>query len=155
MRRAEREILDKATIANFVLRQKTVTLAMCQENKPYLVTVNYWYDKKENHLYFHCATTGKKIDILLANPEVCGTIFVELGYNRNEITFEYESVHIYGQAEELPDRNDKIKVMIKLLTKFDSPMKAKKLLTSNVLRKFRVFRIKIRSMEGKANPPLE
>ena len=60
LRRTEREITDKKEIDRIINDQLFMTLAMCRDGLPYLVTLNYGYDPQASCLYFHCARAGKK-----------------------------------------------------------------------------------------------
>ena len=72
IRRKEKTIEDAAELRAILREAKHVTLAMCRDGEPYLVTVNHGFDPERRCLYFHCAREGKKVDILRANPRVWG-----------------------------------------------------------------------------------
>jgi nitroimidazol reductase NimA-like FMN-containing flavoprotein (pyridoxamine 5'-phosphate oxidase superfamily) len=56
-----------------ILREETVGyLGLSVEDKPYVVPLNYGY--VQGKILFHCALTGKKLDYLRANPQVCFTV---------------------------------------------------------------------------------
>ena len=69
MRRSDKEITDRKAIEDIILRSKVCKLAMCEENRPYIVPLCFGF--KNNTLYFHSAPKGKKIEILKKNPNVC------------------------------------------------------------------------------------
>ena len=69
MRRSDKEITDRKAIEDIILRSKVCKLAMCEENRPYVVPLCFGF--KNNTLYFHSAPKGKKIEILKKNPNVC------------------------------------------------------------------------------------
>ncbi len=71
IRRSEKAITDQETLLRILDRVQYVTLAMSLESEPYLVTVNHFYDRDRNCIYFHCAQEGKKVDILRKTP-LCG-----------------------------------------------------------------------------------
>lgn len=68
MRRKEREISNQ-TIIEEILKQSTICrIALNDGEFPYIVPLNYGYT---NHtLYFHCATQGKKLDLIQKNNKV-------------------------------------------------------------------------------------
>lgn len=72
MIRKDREVSDKSAIFQIVENCKVCRLAMCVENKPYLVPMNFGYNFSDGTLtlYFHCAKKGQKLDILRKNPQV-------------------------------------------------------------------------------------
>ena len=46
---------------------KFCSIALCNDNKPYIVTLSYGYDAEKHALYFHCATKGLKLDFISKN----------------------------------------------------------------------------------------
>lgn len=73
MRRADREITAMEDICAILDSCKVLHLAMCRDNKPYVVPLNFGYTYEDGAfvLYFHCAHEGKKLDWLRDNPHVC------------------------------------------------------------------------------------
>jgi nitroimidazol reductase NimA-like FMN-containing flavoprotein (pyridoxamine 5'-phosphate oxidase superfamily) len=56
-----------------ILREETVGyLGLSMDGMPYVVPLNYGY--VEGKILFHCALTGKKLEYLKANPQVCFTV---------------------------------------------------------------------------------
>ncbi len=82
---------------------RLMTLAMCKEGAPYLVTVNFAYDQGRNCFYFHCAKSGKKMDYLGNNPAVWGQILEDGGYVQGQCEHRYLCVHFKGRATILED----------------------------------------------------
>lgn len=73
MRRKDREVTDTKELKEILDLCKTCHLAMIDDNKPYVVPLNYAYTIDDHSLtvYFHSAKEGKKMDILRKNNEVC------------------------------------------------------------------------------------
>lgn len=69
MRKHDREITDPARMEDVLNRATVCRLAMTDGETPYIVPLCFGY--AENRLYFHCATEGRKIDILRRHPRVC------------------------------------------------------------------------------------
>ena len=69
MRRKDREVKDLNTIKEIISKCEVVRLAMCEDNIPYIVPLNYGYEFDGNNLvlYCHCANSGKKLDINCEN----------------------------------------------------------------------------------------
>lgn len=57
MRRSEREIKDRKVIDDMIRRSRVCRLAMCDEDRPYVVPLNFGYDG--SFLYFHAAQEGR------------------------------------------------------------------------------------------------
>ena len=62
MRRKDKEIKDKKEIESIIKRAKVCRIALSDNNMPYIIPVNYGY--KNNCIYIHSASEGKKIDII-------------------------------------------------------------------------------------------
>jgi nitroimidazol reductase NimA-like FMN-containing flavoprotein (pyridoxamine 5'-phosphate oxidase superfamily) len=155
MRLSEREIKDKRLMNRVLARNGVVTLAMSQDNRPYLVTLNYAYDQKPRHLYFHCASSGKKLDYLVVNPSVWGQVMEDMGYIEGKCDYSYRTVHFLGDAGEVLDPSEKSRALTMMIEKFDRKPEAMKtrLLRKGKLEKVRVFRVKILEMTGKESLP--
>ena len=65
----DREIKDNHEIQNILLQGKYAVVALCRDNEPYLVTLNYGYDREKEAMYFHSALAGLKLDFLQAFGE--------------------------------------------------------------------------------------
>lgn len=107
MRRSEKKIENKEDIFDIINSQKYLTMAMCKDGEPYLVTLNYGFDEEEMKFYFHCAKEGKKIDFLEENKTVWGQVIEDLGYCRGRCDHSYRSVHFQGSVSFLDDEEEK------------------------------------------------
>jgi nitroimidazol reductase NimA-like FMN-containing flavoprotein (pyridoxamine 5'-phosphate oxidase superfamily) len=118
MRRADKQITDTEKMKDILESAKFVTIAMCMDNSPYLVTLSHGYDRKRNCVYFHGAKEGKKIKFLKANNKVWGQALNDLGYLRGKCNHLFETVQFSGQVtflETLDEKREAIKCMIKSL----------------------------------------
>lgn len=57
---------DREKVETFLKEVVVARLAMCVDNKPYVVPVNFGIG--EGVLYFHSGNKGKKVEILSENP---------------------------------------------------------------------------------------
>lgn len=153
-RRPEKAITQRHELDGIIRSQKTMTLAMCNNNEPYLTTVNYGYDEPEQCFYFHCAPAGKKVDFLKANPQVWGQIVDDQGYLDGQCNHAYRSIQFSGQAELLDDAQERQRAMDLMVDQLESdPVTMKQRLAGpGVLEKAALFRIRIGAMTGKRNP---
>ena len=69
MRRSDKQINDSKTIENVLEEAEFCRIALVDGNEPYIVPMNFGY--KDNSLYLHSATEGRKIDILEENNSIC------------------------------------------------------------------------------------
>lgn len=72
MRRKDREVTDPAEIQSIIKKADVCRIALIDDNQPYIVTLNFGYAPgNPAFLYFHCATEGRKIDIIKKNNIAC------------------------------------------------------------------------------------
>lgn len=96
VRRKDREITDPNELRQVLKTTSYVTVALCMDNEPYLVSLSHGYDEAKNCLYFHCATEGKKLVYLKANNKVWGQAVQDFGVNE-ECDYAYTPVHFSGR----------------------------------------------------------
>lgn len=117
MRRKDREITDSQTIRSIIEHCYVMRVALCADNIPYLVAVNFGYEETAQGrcFFFHSAHEGRKIDLLRQNPHVA----FELDYDHAlisaekavEYSYAYQSIIGEGLAEIVTDTNEKIRLL--------------------------------------------
>ena len=151
IRRSEKEIKDREDIIEIIQNQKYLTMAMSKNDQPYLVTMNYGYDKDENCFYFHCADEGKKIDFLEENPMVWGQILEDLGYVHGKCDHHYRTVHFKGKVKflkNIEEKREALSTMIEQLEDEPDPIK-KKMLKESDIDNVGIGKIKVEFFTGK------
>ena len=107
MRRKDREVTDLNQIFDIVSRCSVAHVGMTDHGKPYVVALNFGYERKGDSLilYFHSAYEGRKMEILKENPSVyvqmnCVDEFIS-GSHKNPCAFcwRYDSVMGAGVVE--------------------------------------------------------
>ena len=95
-------------------------LALSDENKPYVIPVNFAYEDKK--IIFHCALRGKKLDILRKNPDCCFEVdqfMGEVSYHYDALChLDYDSVLAYGKARIETDEDCKLRFFSLLHSKY-------------------------------------
>jgi nitroimidazol reductase NimA-like FMN-containing flavoprotein (pyridoxamine 5'-phosphate oxidase superfamily) len=154
MRRTDKVLDDHDALFGVLSRQKAMTLALCHNGEPYLVTVNYGFDAHSHSFYFHCAPAGKKIDFLRANPVVWGQVVEDLGYMDGQCDHAYRSVQFRGRAhfvEEFDQKRRALELMIDQLESEPEPVKTRTL-TEPVIRGVCIIKISADFFTGKEGP---
>jgi len=116
LRRSDKLLADQAEIERVLISTRYVSVAMCREQKPYLVVLNHGFDRARRCLYFHCAGKGRKMDILAVNPRVWGIAVEDLGYKDGDCDHAYRSVMFGGRVTFITDDEEKrsaLEVMIR------------------------------------------
>jgi nitroimidazol reductase NimA-like FMN-containing flavoprotein (pyridoxamine 5'-phosphate oxidase superfamily) len=118
VRRKDREITDKNAMKSVLKSTKYVTVALCMDNEPYLVSLSHGYDEQRNCIYFHCANEGKKLVYAKANNKVWGQAIQDYGVT-DDCDYAYTSVHFSGKLsliDNLPEKRRAIEVMVRQLS---------------------------------------
>ena len=141
---------DRATIESIIERAQACRIAMCVDNKPYVVPVTFGY--QDNCLYFHSSPQGTKIDILKQNAQVCFEMDIdhELIKAKSPCTWDirYRSVIGFGTASFVEDIEEKQKALHIILQHYaDGPFQYHEA----SLRKATVVKIEIESMTAKVS----
>ena len=151
MRRKEKEIKDRHEMVAILELAKYITIAMCKNDEPYLVTLSHGYDRANHCLYFHCAEEGKKIDVLKENNIVWGQALIDKRYVDGKCDHLYATVHFKGIVTFLENRQEKrkaLEVMIRALEN-DPKIVMKTQLEEEAIAKVRIGKITIEYMSGK------
>ncbi len=151
IRRREKTIREEREMQSILKATKYVTIAMCSNNEPYLVTLSHGYDSKNSCIFFHCAQEGKKIDILRENGIVWGQAFVDHGYANGKCDHLYVSVHFRGHVTFITDIEEKRKALTVMVNQLEpNPSRViEEQFTAKSLKRVNIGRIDIEYMSGK------
>ncbi|MHA1110653.1 MAG: pyridoxamine 5'-phosphate oxidase family protein [Promethearchaeota archaeon] len=153
LRRTDKKIKKTEDIIDIVNRQEYLTLALCNNNRPYLVSLNYGFDQEKMCFYFHCAAEGKKIDFLKANSIVYGQILEDLKYKEGECSYAYRSVQFEGEVTFLKDNLEKKHALNLMIEKIENPALIQKTkekhVTVSAIEKVFIGKITVNEFTGK------
>jgi nitroimidazol reductase NimA-like FMN-containing flavoprotein (pyridoxamine 5'-phosphate oxidase superfamily) len=153
VRRKDREITDSDVLKKVLKSTKYLTVALCMDNEPYLVSLSHGYDEAHKCLYFHCAEEGKKIVYMKANNTVWGQAVLDYGVT-DECDYAYTCVHFKGKIsliEDLGEKRHGMEVMVRQLS--DNPEVKLDKIKPAKLAKTTMGRIDISYMTGKKHQP--
>lgn len=75
-------------------------LALCGDGiHPYVVPLNYTYEKNNNVIWFHSATSGQKLEEIAANPNASFCVVEQDVIVPEEYTSYFRSVIVTGKIE--------------------------------------------------------
>jgi len=151
MRRPEKEIKDRAQIEAILHRAQVCRIAMCQDDIPYIVPMSFGY--RDNCLYFHSASVGKKIGILRRNNRVCFELDVDQEHVDSlipsECTTRYRSVIGFGRAAFVTDPAEKKRALDLLMQHYADPQSQTYEYSEKPFSKVTIIKVEIESMTGK------
>ena len=146
MRRTERQMLELEFMHTVLRDAGEIYLALNAENTadaPYVLPVNHVF--YEGCIYFHCATQGRKLDLLRANPRIGFSTAVDIAVDST--TTRYRCVCGTGIAEMVHDDAEKNSVLKAIAVRFKAPchfpVSPEKFAATGIVR------IRIESMTGK------
>jgi nitroimidazol reductase NimA-like FMN-containing flavoprotein (pyridoxamine 5'-phosphate oxidase superfamily) len=120
MRRKDKEIMDIAEIKDIMEKATFCRIAMCDDNKPYVVSVNFGIDN--NILYVHSAPEGRKIEVLKKNNNVCIEMDIdheiEIAKRPCASTTKFRSVIAFGEASFINDMEKKREALNVILSHY-------------------------------------
>lgn len=148
MRRKEREISNREEIEKILKDGSICRLAMVDEDKPYMVPMNFGY--REGALYLHSAPEGRKIDLIRKNPNVCFEVDEIVRFRKAKLAcdwgVEYKSVIGSGKAILLSTHDEKIQAFNIIMAQYSGREFE---YSDEMLEKTLVIKIEIEKMTGK------
>lgn len=88
------------------------------DDYPYGMPMNYWYDPESGHIFFHGGKKGHKIDALRKHNKVSFCVY-DQGYRREgEWALNISSVIVFGRIEFVEDHERVIDLSRKLSYKY-------------------------------------
>lgn len=118
-----------------------------EDGYPYAIPVNYAYIN--GNIYFHCAREGHKLDNISFNNKVSFTLVPYSKVLSEKFDSEYESVVIFGKAEEVFDK-EKIDGLLGLVYKYSPEyVEAGKAYIDRAQDKVRIMKISFDYVTGK------
>lgn len=151
IRRKEKAIENKEEMIAILESSKYITIAMCQDDVPYLVTLSYGYDREGDCIYFHCAREGKKVDILTNNNIVWGQAIMDHGYAEGACDHLYATTQFKGTVTFIEDAKEKeraLRIMINSLEP-NPELVMEEQITEKSVQRVHIGRIDIEYMSGK------
>ncbi len=103
-----------------ILKNETrgVLSVMGDDDYPYGMPMNHWYNEEDGKIYFHSGKAGHRLDALRRSDKVSFCTY-DNGYrNEGEWAWNVKSVIVFGRMEVIDDINKITDIMTKLSYKF-------------------------------------
>ena len=149
MRKAEREIMDRAVIRSIMEEAQVCRIGLSDDGMPYVVPMNFGLG--ENCLYLHCAAEGRKLDILRRNNRVCFEMDILRELYRHGpgcgCSARFDSVIGFGRAILVEDPDEKRAALDRLMEHYgaEGPFSY----AAQIFDKTTILRIDIENVTGK------
>ena len=122
MRRKEKAVTEPADIESIIGAAPYFTLGLTDGAEAYMVPLDFGYSPNDQALgsvYFHCARSGRKLEIIKANSQV-SLLFVAAGHALIDegdgsmactLNTDYRSVMALGEARIIENEEEKLAAM--------------------------------------------
>ena len=149
MRRQDRELGPAETAE--ILRNGTYGVLSINgpaDGYAYGVPMSYVYS--EGSIYIHCATEGKKLELLKNNPKVSFCVVGKANPLPDKFSIEYSSAIVFGTAGVLGDEQ-KLEILISFVEKYSGDFLEKgKEYAVSAQNKCLIIKIDCQKVTGKA-----
>lgn len=152
MRRSEREIRSREEIDAIIRQCRVCRLGLSEDGQPYVLPMSFGYDGQS--VFLHCASQGRKLDVLARNPRVCIEFDLDDGLVRGETACDwsqhYRSVIAFGIAHRIEAHEEKVAALACLMAQYsDEPCS----LPVDAVERTVVLRVDVTSITGKRSAP--
>lgn len=106
MRRFKQQISTEKCIEILKQEPRGVLSVLGDDDYPYGMPINFYYDEQDGKIYFHCAKQGHKIDALLKQDKVSFCVFDQGFRKEGEWPLNIHSVIAFGRIQ-IVDNHDK------------------------------------------------
>lgn len=103
-----------------ILKEETrgVLSVLGDDDYPYGMPMNHWYNEEDGKIYFHCGKVGHRLDALQRHDKVSFCTY-DKGYrNEGEWAWNVKSVIVFGRMEIIDDLDTIADITTKLSYKF-------------------------------------
>jgi nitroimidazol reductase NimA-like FMN-containing flavoprotein (pyridoxamine 5'-phosphate oxidase superfamily) len=154
LRRKDREIINVEDKINIINQCKVCRIGLSENNKPYVIPLNYGYNFTENilTLFFHSANEGKKIDIIKSNNNACFEIDCDTKLIEAKeacaYSYAFKSIIAFGKIIILENEDEKIYGLNKIMEN-QTGKKEMHNFPKEVLKNVTVYKMIVEEFTGK------
>ena len=149
MLRARQQLPREECVRILKEQPRGVLAVLGDEDYPYAVPLDHWYDEENDKLYFHGLNRGHKIDAMRRHDKASFCVYDE-GYRKEgDWALNIKSVIVFGRIRFVEDRQTALEICRHICFKFmDDAEKIDRMIrtsTSPLL----VFELSVEHMTGK------
>lgn len=116
--RKNREVSKEECIRVLKSETRGVLSVMGEDEYPYGMPMNHWYNEEDGMIYFHCGRGGHRADALQKHDKVSFCTY-DKGYREEgEWAWKVTSVIVFGRIEVVDDMDQIVDITTKLSYKF-------------------------------------
>jgi uncharacterized protein len=149
MRRKDREIVDETAIRAIMAEAQVCRIGLSDDGMPYVIPMNFGLG--ERCVYLHCASEGRKLDIIRKNDRVCFEMDILRDVYRHKLgcgcSARFDSVIGFGRAVIVEDPGEKRVALDRIMEQYSAERPFSYM--DDFFAKTTIIRIDIESMTGK------
>jgi hypothetical protein len=150
-RTMEEEIRSMDELLDIIRSQKLLTIAMSENEDPYLATLDFGFDESRPCFYFHTSASGRKVSILRKNPKVFGQVHEDRGFVKDACDHSFRLVQFRGIVSFPTDPEEIEKGLTSILSHLGSDPDP--IVRGDMVKGTIVGRIDILEISGRKNEP--
>lgn len=152
MRRWKQQLTVAQTKEILRITKRGVLSVLGDDNYPYGIPINYYYDEDDNAIYFHSAKEGHKIDAIIRSNKVAFTIMNNEWLDEEDgWSYHVESVVVFGKASFVEDEEVLVNRATKFARKyFPTEEDVKNEMNPDSMSRMAFIKIDIEHMSGKS-----
>lgn len=116
--RKNKELSRSECIDLLVSQTRGVLSVLGDDDYPYGMPMNHYYNPDDGNLYFHCGNIGHRLEALQKHNKVSFCTFDNGYVNEGEWAYNVKSVIVFGKIEFVDDENVMQDIVTKLSYKF-------------------------------------
>lgn len=120
MLRAKQQLTEAECIAILKDEPRGVLSVLGDEDYPYGLPMNHWYNPADGKLYFHCGKTGHKLDALKKHDKVSFCVYDQGYREEGDWALYIRSVIVFGRVQIVEDQEKAMAAIRQLSYKFTS-----------------------------------
>ena len=118
MLRKKQALSEEDCITVLKSQKRGVLAVLGDEDYPYALPINHYYNDEDGHIYFHGAKFGHRVDSVKRHDKVSFCVYDE-GYRREgEWALNIKSVIVFGRLVPVEDEDKMIDLCRRLSRKF-------------------------------------
>lgn len=118
MRRKKQQLQNDKCIEVLSNQWRGVLSLLGENDYPYGVVMNFYFDESDNAIYFHSAKQGHKIDAINAHSKACFTVYDDGKKRDDHWSKDYNCVIAFGKISIVEDREKASIYVRKLAQKY-------------------------------------
>ena len=112
--RKNKQLSNEACIKLLNEETRGVLSVLGDDDYPYGMPMNFWYNEEDGNIYFHCGNIGHRLEALRKHNKVSFCVFDQGVKEENEWAYKVNSVITFGKIEIIDDMDQITDIVTKL-----------------------------------------